>query len=589
MRLAITIALSALVAAAAPAAAQSPPQPVVVAVDKAEVLVDLGGRHGVGAGAVLDLMHEVVVKDPVSGETLRDRFVIGQLTVTRAGDAICAASAPAELLPRIRPGNPVALVSRPVTFRDPWQARLAERGAATERDLEPGDPRARGRAEARVADAEATRAVWLATLGKPPAERVVRWQELLAARPGSAYRDAIEAEIGSLRRQMDEAERSAEQRASHERRDDLRARRLAAVDGQLDPGEPLFGRAPDRVVAGRDLVLAFALRDPAALGGGWLYVRAAGDDRFARVALSRSGDAYLRARVPLEAMRPPALEYFVELADGDGEPRPVLGSQELPRRIAVDPAALEPPPQLRDRSRVTLMAEYVDFDGGRSDGFDQYYQVEADFMYRFLQPVYAVRLGFGTLSGQGGPKDVIDDARDRGDGDCRDAGGAFRCASVTYSYIYAELEHRFSDVVALMVRPQAGQLTTNTRLGGGRDRCLGSDVGSDCDFDRGLGLRLRVRLGEETGTNLAIGVGATAGIGTLFEAAYAWNAYAALPVTIAVQVTDQPVTSDFGVRLIGDLGWRSLGWVYPSLRLSYQARDVDHQGVSGGLGVNFDW
>ena len=50
-----------------------------------------------------------------------------------------------------------------------------------------------------------------------------------------------------------------------------------------------------------------------------------------------------------------------------------------------------------------------------------------------------------------------------------------------------------------------------------------------------------------------------------------------------------PVPENFGVRLIGDVGYRSLSWFYPSLRLSYQARDIDHAGVSGGLAMNFDW
>ena len=46
---------------------------------------------------------------------------------------------------------------------------------------------------------------------------------------------------------------------------------------------------------------------------------------------------------------------------------------------------------------------------------------------------------------------------------------------------------------------------------------------------------------------------------------------------------------DFGVRLIADVGWRGTSWFYPSARLSYQARDLDHAGVSGGVAMNFDW
>ena len=43
------------------------------------------------------------------------------------------------------------------------------------------------------------------------------------------------------------------------------------------------------------------------------------------------------------------------------------------------------------------------------------------------------------------------------------------------------------------------------------------------------------------------------------------------------------------MRLIADVGLRKMSWFYPSARVSYQARDIDHGGLSGGLGLNFDW
>jgi hypothetical protein len=61
------------------------------------------------------------------------------------------------------------------------------------------------------------------------------------------------------------------------------------------------------------------------------------------------------------------------------------------------------------------------------------------------------------------------------------------------------------------------------------------------------------------------------------------------PIVLSTQVTDQPVADDFGVRLIADVGYRGLSWVYPSLRLAYQARNIDLSGVSAGFAVNFDW
>ncbi|MGE0403891.1 MAG: hypothetical protein AB7T06_44700, partial [Kofleriaceae bacterium] len=120
-------------------------------------------------------------------------------------------------------------------------------------------------------------------------------------------------------------------------------------------------------------------------------------------------------------------------------------------------------------------------------------------------------------------------------------------------------------------------------------RCRNTSDPTNCRFETGLGMRARVRFGEEIGTNLVLGASFTDGVGTLLEAAYHWLPTVYVPVQLTVQVTDQPLPEDFGVRLIGDVGFRNWSWFYPSIRLSYQARDIDHGGVSGGLALNFDW
>jgi hypothetical protein len=119
-------------------------------------------------------------------------------------------------------------------------------------------------------------------------------------------------------------------------------------------------------------------------------------------------------------------------------------------------------------------------------------------------------------------------------------------------------------------------------------RCSGSDL-VDCDFFSSFGARGRIRFGDELSSNLTLGVGFVGELGTLFEAAFTWDSIENFPVVLTAQVADQPVPEDFGVRLVADVGWRALPWVYPSIRVSYQARDVDHDGVSGGAAVNFDW
>ncbi len=317
-------------------------------------------------------------------------------------------------------------------------------------------------------------------------------------------------------------------------------------------------------------------------GAVWLFVRSGGEGNFRRIELTPDGDAYLRGTIPADLVRGSGLEWYVEIGEGQRG----LGGREAPLTIAVDADVSEPPPAA-NRTSITTSLDYVDFDGGLAKGHDQYYQAELDFTYRFLQPVHAMRIGFGTLSGKGGPKDVIDADPS---GQCMDESGSFRCRAVDYTYVYTEMEVRPSRFVALMFRPLAGLLTTDrTPRGGSGARCRDTQEIDDCSFLTRLGFRARARFGDERSTNLVVGLGVTPEVGTLFEAAYNFTARREIPVHLAVQVTDLPVTTDFGVRLVADVGYRGRSWVYPSARLSYQARDIDHSGFSGGLGLNFDW
>jgi hypothetical protein len=302
--------------------------------------------------------------------------------------------------------------------------------------------------------------------------------------------------------------------------------------------------------------------------------------------MAADGDGYLRAAVPGPLVSPPAIEYFVDVARGDEPPSPAIGSESAPKSIQVEAAVEERPPATEDRSRVTVLLDYVDFDGRFADGFDQYFHGEIDFLYRFLGPVYGMRVGFGNLRGVGGPKDVIDDDPT---GTCRDpSSGLYECRKIAFSYAYTEIELRAARNLAFMIRPQFGNGSIDSRPGAHAGRCDGEDT-SDCDLFSALGLRARVRFGAESATNLVLGLAFTEKVGSVFEANFTWSVIPRFPVLLSAQVTDLPVPEDFGVRLIADVGWRALGWVYPSLRVSYQARDVDHSGLSGGLAANFDW
>ena len=453
----------------------------------------------------------------------------------------------------------------------------------------PGDDRAaqQRRASAHVAAAEAVRAAWNQTLGRDPAARIAIWTEFLTNHADNPFASNVKAEISSLRQQqIDEKRAATRQRDPELRRAQLRVARLDALEPDLDTDGPLVVRAPSRIYQGQSIDLSFTVLAPQRIDRAWLYYRRSGDDTYQRVPLVDDGDAYLRGTIPAEVVLPPHVEYFVDVATASGDPVAAVGSQDDPQRITVEDTVEETTPDITDRSRVTMLLDYVDFDGGFNKGFDQYFHGEIDFMYRFYRPIYAVRVGFGNLQGMGGPKDVIDEDPQNL---CRDpVSRIYMCERVAYSYAYTELEFRASKNIAFMIRPQAGTGYRDSRADTDAGRCSGADT-EDCDLFSSLGLRARVRFGEETSTNLTLGFAVTEKVGTVFEATYTWSVIPEFPVLLSAQVTDQPVPEDFGVRLIADVGWRALDWVYPSLRVSYQARDVDHSGISGGVAANFDW
>ena len=563
--------------------------PTVLAVDGADIYIDLGAKDGVGSGAEVELLHEVVAKDPRTQATLRDRFALGTLVVVKSGDRISVARADAALAKRVLAGDTVRLVSAKRTFVDPWAAQVEASRLGPDADPGAQSPPVPG-APAVDHVGNAGKA-WQDTLGRSPEDRIARWQKLLKDDPKSPYRKLLDNEIASLEAQIKARDEALARARSSEGRDrNPRIAHLAeelAKGSALDRGAVLAVAQLPRAVPGRPIQLAFLVRMPSAIKQAWLYVRPEGEPGYRRIELAADGDAYLRGTIDADAVKAGTMAWYVEaLGRGaDTEVAPVLGTQVSPNVIEID-ADVEEPAIQQGRSHIDAHVDYVDFDGDLGNGFDQYYQAELDFTYRFIKPIYAVRLGFGTLSGIGGPKDIIDaDPM----GKCLDGAGTYRCKRVDFTYVYTELEFRLRPNVALMIRPQAGLLATDDTMDPAAGRCRSTDDPTGCRFKTGFGARARVRFGEEVGTNLAIGASFTDGVGTLLEAAYHWLPHVAVPVQLSVQVTDQPLPEDFGVRLIGDVGYRNWRWFYPSVRVSYQARDIDHGGVSGGLALNFDW
>ncbi|MBK7072804.1 MAG: hypothetical protein IPH44_10920 [Myxococcales bacterium] len=249
-----------------------------------------------------------------------------------------------------------------------------------------------------MAAAEAAREVWLATLGKPPRDRATAWRTFLAANPGSPYAAAIRTEIASLEGQAAELDAAV---AAANAPDQGAPQRPALADALAElAGRPigsLYAAVPARVSPGRPIGVVFTKTQPLA-DPVWLYVQAPGTRSFARVALAGDGDAYLRATIPAELVRPGTLAWYVTAAD-----RALIGDEDAPQTITVERDLAETAPE-RGRTQIHTSLDYVDFDGGLEDGFDQYAQAELDFAYQFRAQVHTARVGFGTMSGTGGPR-----------------------------------------------------------------------------------------------------------------------------------------------------------------------------------------
>jgi hypothetical protein len=262
---------------------------------------------------------------------------------------------------------------------------------------------------------------------------------------------------------------------------------------------------------------------------------------------------------------------------GGTVPEAIIGSDESPATLEVDASVEEPAIDTVGRSRVTFSAEYVSFDGLSKlpDSHDWYVFGEADFMYRFRGPLWAMRIGVAALQGEGGNKDDILA------GLCD--GGGTACRRVAFNYAYFELEFKLHDLVHVMARPL---------IGGGYET---DNATGDPDFDQwqdSTGFKGKVRVGRERETNLVLGFavfGDRISTSTSFDAAFTWNVLPEFPIVLGTQVTNLPAGESTGVRLLADLGWRRVDWVYPTLRVAYQARNIDLTGLSIGLGVNFDW
>ncbi len=390
--------------AIAPArSAEGPVEGVVVRVAEGEVVIDLGGDRGLIAGTDVSLYRRLVVKHPVTGKTLEDRFPIGVVRPSQVGELL-------------------SIVRETKALRRPPQV-----GDYAVFDPRPPAPVADKVVEVKVAPKDPQQAaierILAENMGRPIFERIARWEGFLKAFAGSEHTEAVGRELALLRHT-------------------LKASRVVAAPSPAPEPAMLTsrGKAPSRVSVGQRAPVVVAVAEPELVEGVRLLVRRGGKP-YRRVDLPKDGDYYYRGELPAEAVDTPGvLEYFVEAVRTNGTLEALVGGAGRPNRTVVEglPAAKQPP----GASEVRFTAQFVDFNtSGEAD--DRYFQSEGTFTYGVGYRAFtAFRVGAGVIDGTGGPTEAIDEGEPTRD--------------LQLNYAFAEAELGLGEYVGTALRVIGG-------------------------------------------------------------------------------------------------------------------------------------
>lgn len=549
------LTLSLALATAPSAYAQQPPpadarvardRAFVVRVDRELLFLDRGGE-GLARGQRVSVYRAIEVRHPITHAALRDRYLIGTVTLHSVGERLSVARVAEPLVrpaqagdevefldapPRPAPVRPVAPPVAPTSMAPPVATAASDQAASV--TCPPT-------ASCLDADDRAVLDVWRETLGLIPSQRVARWMAYLNAHPRSRHAAAARAAIAQL------TSEGAGQTPTADSGAPVGVVALSLGIPALSPGDPA--------------VIALQVVNDRVRPSGRLFVRRPGAETYETVTLREDGDRFLRGEVPRRFVTLEGFEYFVELDGTNGRAITTFGSDTEPVRVAVTPRA-EDPPQVAGRTRVDLRAEYADV-GSRtvqtSNGplFRQqrFYLVEGDFFQRLgAGALYGYRVGFGVYSGEGVALSAVNSPV------------ASELSTVIYGY--HELEFRVASIFHVIARGALGVHGTGI-------------VG---------GAQVRLRIGDERRTNLVLG-------GDLFNkvgqrAFFALNLYVhpRWPLMAQGEVFNQSFSGgDPMFRFIAQAGYRITPWFTLSARGSYQLRNIENGGFGGGLATTFEW
>lgn len=296
-----------------------------------------------------------------------------------------------------------------------------------------------------------------------------------------------------------------------------------------------------------------------------LRFRAADSQTWQTVPIERSRDGAWRARIPAEAVNGVGLAYYVESRGADGVVRQHFASAAEPHPIRV--SGDSPSDTYRDqlaryggaRSRVRVDGWLVAYgsqpvEGGATDRFsDRLWQAEAEYVYRPLNWLHDMRVGFGLM---------------RGSWPTVDGAAVSRADAPGLNYGYGEVNvelHRWFSV-------------------GGRLVLGASGLG----FTAGAGAVARI--GDITGTHFAARVTTVGDIGSETDLGFAWATVPRFPMALSIQFTDWPSGDADAANLTYDVGFEvdEMWTVNARVGSTGRANSLDG-GFRAGVGVMADF
>jgi hypothetical protein len=551
--------------AAGIAVAQEPPGPAaieghVIELQGSDILLDLAHQRGATDGAVVELWRPLSVKHPVTGEPIKDRFLIGKLRLVQVRDALSLSRAEGKLTREAQAGDVVILrLARGAPLRKASPTIEAPTATPVAPALEPApvkpgaapcsEPDARAACDA---DTAAVSALFDGLRGQSPRTRILAYEGYVKRRPRGRYAVVLYEEAQQLRK--------------------LLGLLNAGQPVELSPTRRSF-EPPAEALAGTSLEFGVELDNAV---GAVFHSRHAGEVAYVTLPMRPAGDGYFTVQLPAQRLRAPRLDYFIEATTPSGRALEVVGSADGPNKLTVNAVPAPKPPARRD-SIVSISTDYADWNNWK--GNDVVWQTEGFVGMRLADKgVRSVHTGFGVFRGVGGSLHELDELK---------LGG--RAVGLTYGYLEGEFGvSHFIGIIGRLV------------------------IGLEDDGVSG-GAQGLLRLGNDRETNLQIGGEVLGSVGLRGITQLELNSFPRFPVMFRTEVTNQPAgwsrrgeevrpdnpelgqelvsheRGEVGARAIAQVGYRILPALVVAVRGSYQGRTINHAGPGAGGAVSYQW